>query len=188
MPPARGLTPDNNRRANEGANVDANADADAPPLFQRASQNLTAMAMLLCGCSEAGTSEERRVRQQLKVLLEARTGGGREHHPPTARILLLPSIQSAGREAEPRHRRSRVVLGPTATRGTPSRPNGGPRVSTTTATTARATTTTVDAYGATTAMATATVAGQRISKVHRPLARASAMRSFLRASALQPMY
>jgi hypothetical protein len=27
--------------------------------------------MLLCGCSEAATSEERRVRQQLKALLEA---------------------------------------------------------------------------------------------------------------------
>jgi hypothetical protein len=50
-------------------NVDANADA--PPLFQRASQNLAVAAMLLHGCPEAATSEERRVRQQLKVLLEA---------------------------------------------------------------------------------------------------------------------
>jgi hypothetical protein len=64
---------DNDRRANKGANVDANAnaDADAPLLFRRASQNLTAAAMLLRGCPEAAASEERRVRQQLKALLEA---------------------------------------------------------------------------------------------------------------------
>jgi hypothetical protein len=73
MSPARGLARDNNRRANEGVNVDANADADAPPLFRRASQNLTAAAMLLRGCPEAATSEERRVRQHLKALLEAAT-------------------------------------------------------------------------------------------------------------------
>jgi hypothetical protein len=59
--------PDNNRRANEGAN----ADADAPSLFRRASQNLAAKAMLLRGCLEPATSDERRVRQQLKALLEA---------------------------------------------------------------------------------------------------------------------
>jgi hypothetical protein len=58
-------------RANEGSNVDTNTDADAPPIFRWASQNLTAVAMLLCSCLEAATSEERRVRQQLKVLLEA---------------------------------------------------------------------------------------------------------------------
>jgi hypothetical protein len=66
-PPARVPEPDNNRRANGGAN----ADADAPPLFRRASQNLVAAAMLLRGCPEPATSEERRVRQQLKALLEA---------------------------------------------------------------------------------------------------------------------
>jgi hypothetical protein len=60
---------DNNRRANEGVN--ANAYADAPPLFRWASQNLTAAAMLLCGSPEPATSEERRVRPQLKALLEA---------------------------------------------------------------------------------------------------------------------
>jgi hypothetical protein len=70
-PPARGRTRDNDRRANEGANVDAHADGDAPPLFRQASQNLAADTMLLCGCPEAATSEERRVRQQLKALLEA---------------------------------------------------------------------------------------------------------------------
>jgi hypothetical protein len=70
-PPPWGPTRDNNRRANEGANVDINAEADAPPFFRRASQNLTAAAMLLRGCPEAVTSEERRVRQKLKVLLEA---------------------------------------------------------------------------------------------------------------------
>jgi hypothetical protein len=63
--------PGNNRRANGGANVDMNADADAPPLFRWASQNLAAVAMLLRGCPEPATSEERRVRQQLKALFEA---------------------------------------------------------------------------------------------------------------------
>jgi hypothetical protein len=53
--------------------VDANADADAPPLFRRVSQNLAVAAMLLRGCPEAATSKERRVRQQLKALLEAAT-------------------------------------------------------------------------------------------------------------------
>jgi hypothetical protein len=61
-PPAGAPTHDNNRRANEGANVDANTDTDAPPLFQRASQNLIIAAMLLRGCPEPATSEERRVR------------------------------------------------------------------------------------------------------------------------------
>jgi hypothetical protein len=70
-PPARGPTHNNNRRANEGANADANADIDAPPLFWRASQSLAAAAMLLRGCPEAATFKERRVRQQLKALLEA---------------------------------------------------------------------------------------------------------------------
>jgi hypothetical protein len=60
-PPALAPEPDNNRRANRGAN--ANLDVDAPPLFQRASQNLAAAAMLLCGFPEPATSEERRVRQ-----------------------------------------------------------------------------------------------------------------------------
>jgi hypothetical protein len=40
-PSACGPAGDNNRSANEGANIDANADADAPPLFRRALQNLT---------------------------------------------------------------------------------------------------------------------------------------------------
>jgi hypothetical protein len=72
-PLAQGRTRDNDQRANKGVNVDANAntDADAPPLFRRASQNLAAAAMLLRGCPEAATSEERPVHQQLKALLEA---------------------------------------------------------------------------------------------------------------------
>jgi hypothetical protein len=37
------------------------------------SQNLAVAAMLLRGCPEAATSKERRVRQQLKALLEAAT-------------------------------------------------------------------------------------------------------------------
>jgi hypothetical protein len=66
-PHPRAPEPDNNRRANEGAN----ANTDAPPLFQRASQNLAVAAMLLRSCPEPATSEERRVREQLKALLEA---------------------------------------------------------------------------------------------------------------------
>jgi hypothetical protein len=66
-PPARASELDNNRHANGGAN----ANADAPPIFRRASQNLAAAAMLLCGCPEPATSEERRAREQLKAPLEA---------------------------------------------------------------------------------------------------------------------
>jgi hypothetical protein len=66
-PPVHVLEPDNNRRANGGTN----ADADAPPLFRLASQNLAVAAMFLRGCPEPTTSEEQRVRQQLKALLEA---------------------------------------------------------------------------------------------------------------------
>jgi hypothetical protein len=60
-PLARESARDNNRRSKKGVNVDANAnaDADAPPLFWRESQNLAVVAMLLRGCPEAATSEER---------------------------------------------------------------------------------------------------------------------------------
>jgi hypothetical protein len=51
--------PNNNQCANGGAN----ADADAPPLFRWVSQNLAAAAMLLRGCPEPATSEERLVRE-----------------------------------------------------------------------------------------------------------------------------
>jgi hypothetical protein len=68
-PPAPAPEPNNDQRADEGANI--NAGADAPPLFRRASQNLAAAAMLLRSCLEPVTSKERRVRQQLKMLLEA---------------------------------------------------------------------------------------------------------------------
>jgi hypothetical protein len=40
-------------------NVDANADSDAAPLFKRASHNLAVAAMLLRGCPEVATFEER---------------------------------------------------------------------------------------------------------------------------------
>jgi hypothetical protein len=69
--PTRGRTCENDRHANKGANIEANTDSDAPPLFRLASQNLAVAAMLLRGCPEAATSEERRVRQQLKALLKA---------------------------------------------------------------------------------------------------------------------
>jgi hypothetical protein len=68
---AHGVARGNNRKANKGANVNTNADPDALPLFRRASQNLAVAAMLLRGCLEAATSEERRVHEQLKALLEA---------------------------------------------------------------------------------------------------------------------
>jgi hypothetical protein len=68
-PPVRAPEPNNDQHADEGANV--NTGADTPPLFWRASQNLAAAAMLLRSCPEPATSEERRVRQQLKTLLEA---------------------------------------------------------------------------------------------------------------------
>jgi hypothetical protein len=54
-PPARAPEPNNDQRANEGANV----NADAPPLFRRASQNLTVAALLLRSCPDPATSEER---------------------------------------------------------------------------------------------------------------------------------
>jgi hypothetical protein len=66
-PPVRSPEPNNNQCANGGAN----ADTDAPPLLRWASQNLAAATMLLRGCPELVTSEERRVCQQLKALLEA---------------------------------------------------------------------------------------------------------------------
>jgi hypothetical protein len=68
-PPARTPKPNNDQRANEGANV--NVGTDTPLLFRRASQNLAAAAMLLRSCPKPATSEERRVHQQLKTLLEA---------------------------------------------------------------------------------------------------------------------
>jgi hypothetical protein len=72
-PPAHGPARENNRRANKGADVGADTDTDAPPHFRRVSYTLPAAAMLLRGCPEAVTSEERRVRQELKALLEAAT-------------------------------------------------------------------------------------------------------------------
>jgi hypothetical protein len=80
-PPACGLARDNNRRANEGTNVDPYADADAPPLFRWVSQNLATAAILLRGCPEAVTFKERRVRQHLKALLKAVTAQQAESSP-----------------------------------------------------------------------------------------------------------
>jgi hypothetical protein len=44
---------------NVDTNINTNTYGDAPPLFRRASQNLASVAMLLCSCPEAATSEER---------------------------------------------------------------------------------------------------------------------------------
>jgi hypothetical protein len=175
-------------------NIDANADADALPVFRRASQNLTAAAMLLRGCPEAATSEERRVRQQLKSLLEAAASQKAESSAsrqrlecrragaPSAHSLNPPPSQhrehGEGGRAVALAVRSR--LGPNHNAGTPSNPDGGPRASTT----AHATTTTVDTGDDTTATTTVIAAGHRTKEVHGPLARASATRSSLRTSAL----
>jgi hypothetical protein len=189
-PPPRGLTRDNNRRANEGANVDANPNANAPLHFRRASQNLAATTMLLRGCPEAATSEERRVRQQLKALLEAtaaqqaersasrhclergRAGASSTHGPNP------PPSQHREREegVEPLRRRSGAASGPTATCGTPLRPDDGPKASTSIATPAHTTTTIADAGGAMIATTTATTARHQAREVHELLARASGMR------------
>jgi hypothetical protein len=48
-----GLARDNNRRANEGTNVDANTDVDAPPLFRRASQSRRTLSLRPCCCAAA---------------------------------------------------------------------------------------------------------------------------------------
>jgi hypothetical protein len=135
-------------------------------------------------CSMRRHRNKRRARPRAS----ARSADGQEHRLHTARIRLLPSIESARREVEPRHRRSGAASGPTATCRTPSRPDDGPRVSTTTATTAHAITTIVDVGGATTATTTATAAGCQTKGVHGPLARASATQSSLRASVLRPTY
>jgi hypothetical protein len=172
-PPARGPARDNGRCANEGVNTDA--DTDAPPLFRQASQNLTAVAMLLRGYPEAVTSEERRVRQQLKALLkaavaqQAESSASCQHSErgragaPSAHGPNPPPSQHRehGEGAEPWHRRSRAASGPTATCGTPSRPAGGPKALTTIATPAHATTMITYAGGATTVTTTATAAGHQ---------------------------
>jgi hypothetical protein len=143
---------------------------------------------------------ERRVRQQLKALLEAaaaqqvesstsrqrsergRAGAPFAHGPN-------PGIGSEGKGAvEPLRQRSRAESGPTATHGTPLRLANGPRASTATTTTARATTTIEDAGDATTATTTATAASRRTREVHGPLVRASGMRGSPLVFALQPTY
>jgi hypothetical protein len=105
----------------------------------------------------------------------ARSTGGLERHPPTARIRLLLSCRDTRTESQPWRLRSRVNSGPTTTSGTPSKLAGELRASTTTTTTTRATMTTVGAGGATTATTTASVAGHRTSGVRRPSAGASVM-------------
>jgi hypothetical protein len=89
------------------------------------------------------------VRQQLKALLEAVAAQQAESSAsrqlsergragaPSAHGLNPPPSQHQGR--------SKVVSGPTATSGIPSKPDDKMRASTTIVTTARATTTTVDA-------------------------------------------
>jgi hypothetical protein len=82
-PPARAPEPNNDQRANEGAKV--NTGADVPPLFWRASQNLAAATMLLRSYPEPATSKERRVRQQLKMLLEVVVAQQAESSAPRQR-------------------------------------------------------------------------------------------------------
>jgi hypothetical protein len=85
-----------------------------------------------------------------------------------ARIRLLPSIESAGRESEPRHLRSRAILGPTVTLVTPSRPDDEQKELITTVTIAHSTMTIVGTGGATIATTTATAAGHRTSDDRGP--------------------
>jgi hypothetical protein len=146
-------------------NVDANADGDDPLLFRRASQNLAAAAMLLHDCPEAVTSKERRVRQQLKALLEAAgakqaeslqsrqwserdrvaAGAAPSAHGPDTPGHPHPGIRTVEKGPGRRCRQSRVGSVPTAMPGTPSRLADRLGVSTTTATTTTAATTTVHA-------------------------------------------
>jgi hypothetical protein len=127
------------------------------------------------------------VRQQLKALLEAVAAQQAESSASCERLehgwAGAPSAH--GPNPPPSQHRERVEgggaatlavrsrLGPTATYGTPSRPDDGPRVLITTTTIARATTTTVDAGGATTAAPTVTTAGRQTKEVNGPLVRAS---------------
>jgi hypothetical protein len=202
MPPARGRTRDNNQRANEGANIDANADADAPPLFRRASQNLTVVAMLLRGCPEAATSEERCVCQQLKALLEAAAAQQAESSASRQRLergrVGAPSVH--GPNPPPSQHRERGEGGGAAASSVKSRL--GPNRDEWNTIEARRWAESVynhhnnrshyhDDRGcgdATTATTTATVAGHRTREVHRPLVRASRMQGSPRVSALRPMY
>jgi hypothetical protein len=156
--------------------------------------------MLLRDCPEPATSEERRVRQQLKALLEAaaaqqaegsatrqrsergRAGATSTHGPNPPPSQHRECGEGVGAAAL----RSKVVLVPTATLGTPSRHDDELRASTT-ATTARAITTTVGADDATIATTTASAAGHQTSEVSGPLAGASATRNSLHASGLRPM-
>ena len=50
---------------------DIRDDDHGTPVFKRASQNLAAAAVLLRGCPEPTTPEDKKMRQQLRTLLEA---------------------------------------------------------------------------------------------------------------------
>jgi hypothetical protein len=158
--------------------------------------------MLLRGYTEAATSEERPVRQQLKALLEAavaqqaesstsrqRSERGRAGAPSAHGPNPPPSQRREHGEAG-RAAASAVKsrLGPIGMHETPSRLANMPRASTTTATTAHATTMIKDAGGATTATTTTTAAARRTRGVRGPLARAFEMRDFPRVFALRPTY
>jgi hypothetical protein len=186
-PPARASESDNNRRANRGAN----ADADAPPLFRRASQNLAAAAMLLRCCQEPATSEEQRVREQLKTLLEAAVAQQAEcsasHQCLKCGWAEAPSAN--GPNPPPPQQQGQGDGVGAATSAVKSRlePRRDSRHTieahrraesvTTTTTTARTTTTIMGADGATTVTTTASTASHRTSGVHGLLAGASVTRS-----------
>jgi hypothetical protein len=154
--------------------------------------------MLLRGYTEAATSEERPVRQQLKALLEAvvaqqaesstsrqRSERGRAG-APSAHGPNPPPSQRRERGEAGRAAASAVKsrLGPIGMHETPSRLANVPRASTT----AHATTMIKDASGATTATTTTTAAARRTRGVCGPLARAFEMRDFPRVFALRPTY
>jgi hypothetical protein len=161
--------------------------------------------MLLRDYPDAVTSEERRVRQQLKALLEAAAAQQAEssaslQHSERGRArapsahspnLLPPGIRITGKGEGRRRQQSRAGSGPIATPGTPSSRVDGLGASTTTATTTTATMTTVAATtttegvdDATIATTIVTAAGHRTRGARELLARASGMRGSLRISGL----
>jgi hypothetical protein len=117
----------------------------------------------------------------------ARSADELERHPPTARTHLLLSSRDTEAGSRPRHQRSRVVLDPTTTLGIPLKPDDKWRALTATTTNTRATTRTMGAADATTAMTTANAVGHQDSVDQGPLVRASVMRSSPRISRPRPM-
>jgi hypothetical protein len=166
--------------------------------------NLSAVAMLLHGCSKAATprrgectsssrSSSRRWqcnRWRAPPLASVRSAIEGQRYPRINRTHLSSGINTEAVMPRPQLWWSRAVLGPTATLGTPSRHVDGLRVltSTTTTATVHTTTTTEGADENTTAMMTATVAGHRTKGARELLAGTCGMHGSPRVSELQSMF